>query len=79
MSIIENVDDDDTEFFGWGPGQYVRQAAEGAKTWYPGQHLVVGPMERLVDRTFGGYAKYLPYAVLGAAGLGLMAVYLWRR
>ena len=35
---------------GWVPGQYAKQAATGAKEWYPGKYVVVGPTERAIER-----------------------------
>jgi len=38
---------------GWTPGQYARQAAGGAKEWYPGKYVVAQPMERAMTRAVG--------------------------
>ena len=46
MGVIDDYNMDG----GWTPGMYARQAAGGAKEWYPGKVLVVGPMERAAGR-----------------------------
>jgi len=49
MGVIDDYNMDG----GWTPGMYARQAAGGAKAWYPGRYLVVGPTERAAERVIG--------------------------